>query len=107
MSSAFWLQNFWLVTIVAALVFVSGLYCLVVSRNLVRILIWIELLTKAVTLLLTLAGAVTGRMASMQALVITLIVVEVVAITIAAGIVIGAHRETGSIDAKSISQLKG
>jgi NADH:ubiquinone oxidoreductase subunit K len=103
----FWLQNFWPIAIIAAILFTCGVYCLVVSRNLIRILVGIELLTKSVTLLLALAGAVTGRMAQVQALIITLIVIEVVAITVAAGIVIGAFRQTGTIDAKALTDLKG
>jgi multisubunit Na+/H+ antiporter MnhC subunit len=66
-----------------------------------------ELLTKAVTLMLVLAGAVTGRFEVIQALVITLIVIEVVVITVAAGVVIGAYRQNGSIDAKALTDLKG
>ncbi len=107
MNPAFWLENFWPFSIAAALVFVAGVYCLVVSRNLIRILIGMELMTKAVTMMLVLAGAVTGRMGQMQALVITLIVIEVVAITIAAGIVIGAFKSHGTIDAKALTELKG
>jgi len=107
LDPAFWAAHFWPISIAAALVFVAGVYCLVVSRNLIRILIGMELMTKAVTLMLALAGAVTGRMGQMQALIITLIVVEVVAITVAAGVVVGAFRQTGTVDAKALSDLKG
>ncbi len=107
MNANVWVQNFWLFAMAAALIFATGVYCLVASRSLIRILIGTELLTKAVTLLLVLAGAVTGRMSQMQALVITLIVVEVVAITIAAGLVVGAWRQHGTVDAKALTQLKG
>ena len=107
MNPGFWIEHFWPFSIAAALVFVAGVYCLLVSRNLIRILIGMELMTKAVTLLLVLAGAVTGRMGQMQALVITLIVIEVVAITVAAGIVVGAYRKTGTVDARALSELKG
>lgn len=107
MSSINWMEHLGLYSAVAAVLFTAGLYCLLVSRNLIRILIGMELLTKAVTLLLVLAGAVTSRMALAQALVITLIVVEVVAITVAAGIVIGAYRQNGSLDVKRLTELKG
>lgn len=100
-------QDFWLYVIGCAVVFAAGIYCLAVSRNLIRILVGIELLTKAVTLLIILAGAVTGREALAQSLVITLIVVEVVAICVGAGIVIGAYRQNGSVDVKALTNLKG
>ena len=40
---------------------VAALYCILFSRNLIRILIGLELLIKAVTLLIALAGYITGR----------------------------------------------
>ena len=107
MNANVWIDNFWLFTVAAALIFICGIYCLIASRNLIRILIGMELLTKSVTLLLVLAGAVTGRMAQVQTLIITLIVLEVVGISIAAGIVVGAFRQNGTIDAKSLSKLNG
>lgn len=107
MNPQFWTAHFWPAAIAAAVVFTIGLYCLIVSRNLIRILIGIELLTKSVTLMLVLAGAVTGRMAQMQALIITLIVLEVVAITVAAGLVVGAYRQRGTLDARALTELKG
>jgi NADH:ubiquinone oxidoreductase subunit K len=103
----FWIENFRLVIITAALLFTVGLYCILVTRNMIRVLIGMELLTKAVTLLLVLAGAVTGRMAMAQALIITLIVMEVVAITVAAGVVVGAFRHTGNVSTESLDEAKG
>ena len=89
------------------MLFITGLYCVLVTRNLIRVLIGLELLTKAVTLLLVVAGYVTGQIALCQAMVITLIVIEVVVIAIAAGIVLSIHRHTDSIDARNIRDLKG
>lgn len=91
----------------AALLLVAGLYCILVSRNLIRILIGVELLTKAVTLLLIVAGEVTGSRGLAQAFVITLIVVEVVVIVVAAGIVIGTYQRTESLDVRELQTLKG
>ena len=107
MSRIFWADNFLPLALVCAVIFTAGLYCILMSRNLIRILIGVELLTKSVTLLLVLAGATTGRTDLAQALVITLIVIEVVAITVAAGIVIGAYRKNDSLDANALTELKG
>ena len=98
-------QNFWMYATAATICFTAGLYCMAVSRNLIRILVGMELLTKAVTLMVVLAGAVTGRTALAQALVITLIVVEVVAISVGAGIVVTAFRKHGSVDAHALMDL--
>lgn len=86
---------------------VTALYCILFSRNLIRILIGLELLIKAVTLLIALAGYITGHMALAQTMIITLIVIEVVVIAVAAGIVIGAQRHNQSLDVRTLRNLKG
>lgn len=72
-----------------------------------RALIGIELLIKAVTLLIILAGYVTGRTALAQALVITIIVIEVVVAATAAGIAVRVFSHTDTLDVKSLENLKG
>jgi NADH-quinone oxidoreductase subunit K len=90
-----------------SMVFVAAIYCILTTRNLIRILIGVELLTKAVTLLIILGGYAIARPALTQALVIALIVVEVVVIAVAAGIVIGIYRHNDSLDTRNVKNLKG
>lgn len=85
----------------------AALYCILTTKNLIRILIGVELLTKAVTLLIIVGGYVTARPALAQALVIALIIVEVVVIAVAAGLVIGIFRHHGNLDTRNIKNLKG
>lgn len=89
------------------MVFIAGLYLILVTKNLMRVLIGLELLTKGVTLLLIAAGYVTGRMALAQAVVITLIIIEVVVIAVMAGVMLSIYRHTGSLDASNLKSLKG
>lgn len=107
MNPQFWIEHYRVVASAAGVLFVAGLYCMVFSRNLLRILIGVELLTKAVTLLLVLAGAVTGRMALVEALVITLIVLEVVAIAVAVGVVVGIYKHHGATRVRLLTDLEG
>jgi multisubunit Na+/H+ antiporter MnhC subunit len=86
---------------------VCGFYCIVVTKNFVRTLIGLEILTKAVTLLIIVAGYVSNRVALAQSLVITLIVVEVVVIAMAAGIVFGIFKQIGSLNITKMRNLKG
>ena len=92
---------------VIIMLFIAGLYCILVTRNLMRVLIGLELLTKAVTLLLIVAGYAVGRVALVQAVVITLIVIEVVVIAVMAGVILSIYRHTGSLDAGNLKTLKG
>ena len=89
------------------LLFICGAYCLVVTRSMIRAIIGIELLVKAVTLLIIVAGNITGRVALAQSLVITIIVIEVVVAATAAGLALCVFRHTGSLDTRSLNNMKG
>lgn len=85
----------------------AGIYCVVMTRNLIRVLIGLEILTKAVTLLIIVGGRVTGHLAQAQAMVITLIVVEVVVMVVAAGVILNVFRHNNSLDTRHLKELKG
>ena len=91
----------------AILLAAMALYCLLVSRNLIRILIGLELLIKAVTLLIAAAGYAAGRTALSQSFIVSVIVVEVVVLVVASGIVVNAHRHNRTLDARTLDKLKG
>ena len=97
--------NYFLVFII--LLFITGIYCILVSFNLIRALIGLEVLIKAVTLLIILAGYICGRTALAQAIVITLIVIEIVVMVVAGGIAFWAFRYNKTIDPRRLSNLKG
>ena len=89
------------------LVLIIGFYSIVTTRNLLRALIGMEVLTKAVTLLIIAAGYGARQVALAQALAITLIVVEVAVIVAAVCIVLAIHREHKSIDSSLVQEIKG
>jgi NADH-quinone oxidoreductase subunit K len=89
------------------LTLVVGFYCLLTTRNLIRALIGLEVLTKGVTLLIVLAGYVSGQTGLAQALAITLIVIEVAVIVAAISIVLCVHRNTGSVESTQLENVKG
>jgi multisubunit Na+/H+ antiporter MnhC subunit len=98
--------NFFIFTAIVLLI-VTGLYCLVVTQNLIRLLIGLEILTKAVTLLLVTSGFVTGWIAITQSMTITLIIIEVVIVVVASGIIIGVCNHNRDLDIKKLRKLKG
>ena len=89
------------------LLLICGVYCLVVTRNMIRAIIGIELLIKAVTLLIIFAGNLTGRTALAQSLAITIIIIEVVIAATAAGIALSVFRHTDAMDVRNLRNLKG
>jgi multisubunit Na+/H+ antiporter MnhC subunit len=100
-------QFFWTFTIGIALVMIAGFCCLLITYNLIRALIGMELLTKGVTLLIILVGYVTGHTGLAQAMAITLIVIEVVVIVVAVGIVLCVFKHNQSIDSRLLRNIKG
>ncbi|MCL2878396.1 MAG: NADH-quinone oxidoreductase subunit K [Acidobacteria bacterium] len=100
-------MEFWILASFMILLFIIGIYALLATRNLLRILIGMEVLTKGVTLLLVAAGYLTGRTNVIQPVIITMIVVEVVIIAVAAGVVIAAYRRNGTINIREMRNLKG
>jgi NADH-quinone oxidoreductase subunit K len=71
------------------------------------VLIGLEILIKAVTLLIVVAGYLSGQVALAQAIIITVIVIEVVVMVVAAGIVLGLHKEYDSLNVRNARNLKG
>ena len=98
---------FWTMASFAILLFIIGIYALLATRNLLRILIGVEVINKGVTLMLVTAGYLTGRTSVIQPVVITMIVIEAVIIAVAAGVVIAAYRKNGTIDIRALRSLKG
>lgn len=98
---------FWSFSVFIIMLFIIGFYCLLVTRNLVRALIAVEILMKAVTLFIVVTGYLSGRSALAQSLILTLIVVETAAIAVAMGIVLSVYRNNGSLDATKLMNLKG
>jgi len=89
------------------LVAITGLYYLLVTTNLIRAVIGLELITKAVTLSLVLGGRLTGNVGLGQALAITVIVVEVVIMVVAVGLILLVHRHTNRVDTRELRNIKG
>lgn len=98
---------FWVFCIFVILLGVCGFYCILVTKNFIRTLVGLEILTKAVTLLIIIAGYVSRRTALAQSMAITVIVVEVVVISVAAGIVFGIFKQIGSLNITKMRNLKG
>lgn len=94
-------------TIAVVLLFCIGLYTLIVSRNLLRMLIGFEIISKGATLAIITAGSVNGKIVFSQAIAITAIVVEVVFIAIALAIVMIIQRKKQSLDVRKLTHLKG
>jgi NADH:ubiquinone oxidoreductase subunit K len=97
----------WLYDLIAvAIVFLIGFIGLIAMRNLIKLLIAMEVLTKGVSLALIASGFVQRNPYLMQTVVVTLIVVEVVVVAVALALIINIYRRTGSLDIRRLTKLK-
>ena len=100
-------QMFWLVLGTFAVLLTEGFFCVIVTHNLLRVLIGLEILIKGVTLFIIAMGYISGQMALAQAIVITVIVIEVVVVVVAGGLILGFNNEYDTLDARNARKLKG
>ncbi len=89
------------------LLLIVGFYSLLTTRNLVRMVIALEILSKATTLALVVSGYATGQIGLAQALAITLIVIEVAVVVVAVAIILCVYKHTDSLDVAHLRELKG
>jgi len=84
-----------------------GFYGLLVSRNLIKIVIALQLLVKAALLGLVTAGFSSGRINLSQSLAITVIVADTVVAVIGMALAVQVRRHTGTLDVTELSKLRG
>jgi NADH:ubiquinone oxidoreductase subunit K len=87
--------------------FVLGLYALVARRNLVKVLLGMEVLGKAASLTFILAGYLLDDLGRAQAIVFTIIVIEVVVTAVALALMVNVYRTAGSLSVQAIRRLRG
>lgn len=102
--NAYWL-NFIFVGLLGMLG--VGLYGLLVTRNLIKVVVALQVLVKAVLLGLILAGNVSGKIGLAQSLAITVIVADTIVAVIGLALAVQIRRHLGTLDVKELSQLRG
>jgi NADH:ubiquinone oxidoreductase subunit K len=84
-----------------------GLYGLLVVRNLIKLVIALQILVKAVLLALVIAGQVSGQMNLGQSLALTVIVADTVVAVVGLALAVQVRRRFDTLDVKQFSRLKG
>ncbi len=84
-----------------------GFYTLLASRNLVKLLIGLQILVKAVVLAFVAAGRVAGQMDLAQSLGTTVVVADTVAVVVGLAFAIRVQRRVGTLDVRALTRLRG
>lgn len=91
---------------VAALLGV-GFYGLLITRNLIKIVMVLQILIKAVILALVLAGKLSGNLGLGQSTAATVIVADTIVAVVGLALAVQVRRRFGTLDVPKISTLRG
>lgn len=83
-----------------------GLYALLISRHLIKVVIALQLMVKAAILAIVVAGDAVGRINLAQSIGMTVIVVDTIAAVLALALIVQIKRRTGSLDAAELAGLR-
>lgn len=83
-----------------------GLYGLLITRNLIKVVIALQILVKGALLALVAAGMTSGKINLGQSLAVMVIVVDTVVAVIALALALQVKRRMGTLDVKELSTLK-
>ena len=84
-----------------------GLYGLLISRNLIKIVVALQILGKTGLVAIVLAGNINGQPGQAQALAMTAIVADTIVAVVGLALAVQVRRRFGTLDIKALSSLKG
>ncbi len=84
-----------------------GFYTLLFKRNLIKLVIALQILVKGVMLAIIGAGLISNRINLAQSLVITVIVADTIVAVIGMALAVQVRRQLGTLDVAELSKLRG
>jgi len=83
-----------------------GLYALLIVRNLIKLVIALQILAKAAVLALVVAGQMSGNLHLGQSIALTVIVADTVVAVVGLALAVQVRRRFGTLDVQQLSTLK-
>jgi NADH:ubiquinone oxidoreductase subunit K len=83
-----------------------GLYGLLIVRNLIKLVIALQILAKAAALALVVAGQVSGHINLGQSMALTVIVADTIVAVVGLALAVQVRQRFGTLDVKELSTLK-
>jgi NADH:ubiquinone oxidoreductase subunit K len=83
-----------------------GLYALLTIRNLVRLILALQVMVKSIIILIILAGNIQDQMGTAQSMALTFIIADTIVAVLGMALAVQVKRITGSLDTKEISKLR-
>lgn len=83
-----------------------AIYGLLVTRNLIKIMIVLQIIVKAAVLGLVVAGKMNGQINLSQSIAVTVIVADTVVVIVGLALAIQARQVIGTLDADALSKFR-
>lgn len=83
-----------------------GLYGLLIARNLIKVVVTLQLLLKGAMLALIAAGQIAGDAELGQSLALTVIVADTIVAVVALALAVQVRRHFGTLDVRALSTLR-
>jgi len=97
----------WTIAIAAVIGLVAiGIYGLLILRNLIKIVVALQVFAKGTILIMIVAGGMAGKPAIGQSLSITVLVADTAITVVALALAIQVRRWCGTLDTRVISTLR-
>ncbi len=84
-----------------------GLYGLLIVRNLIKIVVALQILAKGAAVALVAAGSAAGQLNLGQSLAVTVIVVDTVVAVVGLALAVQVRRRFGTLDLQALGTLRG
>ncbi len=99
--------DMWTIAIAAVAGLVAiGIYGLLILRNLIKIVVALQVFAKGTILIMVVAGGMAGKPAIGQSLAITVLVADTAITVVALALAIQVRRWCGTLDTRAISTLR-
>ncbi len=85
----------------------AGLYGLLIARNLIKVVVALQILGKTALVAFVLAGNMNGKTGLSQAMAMTVIVADTIVAVVGLALAVQVRRRFGTLDIKALSSLKG
>lgn len=97
-------------TVIAMVVVFSlvgvGFYGLLIARNLIRVVVALQIMVKGAMLALILAGLMSGQVVRGQTLALTVIVADTIVAVVALALAVQVRRHFGTLDIQALARLR-
>ena len=83
-----------------------GFYGLLISRNLIKVVVALQILVKGVLLALVAAGSMQGQVNLGQSMALTVIVADTVVAVVGLALAVQMRRHCGTLDIQALTSLR-